>query len=133
MIEITMSYIHNMYTKTMIKLWIDNAFPVCSLHLFPSPLAGGASLGPDDLNRLYKFLKLAAPGWRKIGRALDFKIEELDAIPLMSALISVDDYFQKLLHRWLKRIPERTTTVILAGALESAGEGRLADELVNEF
>ena len=104
-----------------------------TLILFPSPLAGGASLGPRDLTRLYKFLKLAAPGWRKIGGELDFTFEELDAIPLMSGLYSVDDYFQKLLHLWLKRTPDRTTKEILAGALESASEGRLAKELVKEF
>ena len=96
--------------KTFLPLQHVN---VCSLHLFPSPLAGGASLGPRDLTRLYKFLKLAAPSWRKIGGELDFTFEELDAIPLMSGLYSVDDYFQKLLHLWLKRTPDRTTKEIL--------------------
>ena len=101
--------------------------------MFPSPLAGGASLGPDDLDRLYKFLKSAAPGWNKIGRALDFTFVELKAITPTTGLTGNDDYFQELLHLWLKRIPERTTKEILAAALESAGEERLADKLVKNF
>ena len=115
------------------QLWIDYAFHVCSLHLFPSPLAGGASLGPRDLGRLYNFLKLAAPGWRKIGGALDFTYVELKAITPTIGLAGNDDYFQELLHLWLKRTPDRTTKEILAGALKSAGEGRLAEELLKNF
>ena len=52
----------------------------------------------------------------------------------MPGLNSEDENcFQELLHRWLKRTPDRTTKEILAGALESVGEYRLADELVKNF
>ena len=101
--------------------------------MFLSPLAdsGGASLGPSDLDRLYRFLKSAAPGCRKIGEALSFKFEELYRMPGLNS--EDENCFQELLHRWLKRTPDRTTKEILAGALESVGEYRLADELVKNF
>ena len=97
------------------------------------PLAStGASLGPNDLNWLYKFLKSAAPSWRMIGEALNFKFEELHAIARMPGLhVEDDNYFQELLHSWMKRTPDRTTKEILAVALASAGEERLAYELRN--
>ena len=104
--------------------------------MFLSPLAdtSGASLCPSDLDRLYKFLKSAAPGWRKIGEALGFKFEELNAIYRKPGLNGEDENcFQELLHCWLKRTPDRTTKETLAGALELVDEYRLSVELVKIF
>ena len=82
-----------------------------------------------DCDRLFKFLKAAAPSWGKIANELNFKYVEQTAITRTPGLNGDEDYFQALLHRWLKRKPHLTTVEVLASALHLAGEHKLAYDL----
>ena len=81
------------------------------------------------MKKLYSLLKGAAFSWRMIANELDFTFNDLTAIVRTPGLNGDEDYFQALLHRWLKREPHLTTVEVLATALRLAGENRLAREL----
>ena len=87
------------------------------------------ALKGDDCDRLFKFLRAAAPSWGKIANKLNFSYDEKTAITHTPGLNGDEDYFQALLHRWLKREPHLTTVEVLANALRLADEHKLAYDL----
>ena len=112
---------------TPLALYILSTFlPPCLYYLHC--LAAHVLKG-DDSDKLFKFLKAAAPSWGKIANELNFSYDEKTAITHTPGLNGDEDYFQALLHRWLKREPHLTTVEVLANALRLAGEHKLAYDL----
>ena len=91
--------------------------------------AGRHVLKETDCDKLFRLLKGAAPSWGKIANELNFTYDDKIAITRIHGLYDDEDYFQALLHRWLKREPHLTTVEVLANALRSTGEHRLALDL----
>ncbi|KAL5505349.1 hypothetical protein EMCRGX_G006764 [Ephydatia muelleri] len=91
------------------------------------------------INRLQPDAQLGAHlRWKDIGRQLKMGHTETSSIVTTPGLTQTKDYFQELLHRWLKRAPPIhpfPTTEDLADALRGAGSENIAYKLAkhNDF
>ena len=82
----------------------------------------------DHLEKLLDMTeKRAAPHWRAIGRALGFKIADLDAITHEKAHHSDKDYYSSMMKKWLNWAPPNHKDVATLEALIAAM--RTIDEL----
>eukprot|EP00731_Ephydatia_muelleri_P005495 Em0002g1671a len=89
-------------------------------------------LTPDDLEAIFDFAQGAHLHWKDIGRQLKMGHTETSSIVTTPGLTQTKDYFQELLHRWLKRAPPIhpfPATEDLADALRGAGSENLAYNL----
>ena len=93
---------------------------------------GACVLSVESFSQLFCLLKAAAPSWGRITNELNFTFEDKIAITRTPGLHGDEDYFQALLHRWLKREPHLTTVEVLANALRLAGEHRLAHDFEHD-
>ena len=90
-------------------------------------------LRPEDEDDLYTFIKSAAPHWKDIARALKMTHVQTKDIISTPGLTQQSDYFQEMLHRWLKWAPPvhpLPTTEDLADALRAVGAEGVAYKLV---
>ena len=90
-------------------------------------------LCPEDGDDLYTFIKSATPYWKDIARALKMTHVQTKDIISTSGLTQQSDYFQEMLHRWLKWAPPvhpLPTTEDLADALRAVGAEGVAYKLV---
>ena len=95
-------------------------------------------LTPNDLEAIFDFVEGAHLHWKDIGRQLKMGHTETSSIVTTPGLTQTKDYFQELLHRWLKRAPPIhpfPTTEDLADALRGAGSENIAYKLAkhNDF
>ena len=82
-------------------------------------------LCPEDGDDLYTFIKSATQHWKDIVRALKMTHVQTKDIISTSGLTQQSDYFQEMLHRWLKWAPPvhpLPTTEDLADASELLGQ-----------
>ena len=90
-------------------------------------------LCPEDEDDLYTFIKSAAPHWKDIARALKMTHVQTKDIISTPGLTQQSDYFQEMLHRWLKWAPPvhpLPTTEDLADALRVVGAEGVAYKLL---
>ncbi|KAL5477487.1 hypothetical protein EMCRGX_G024292 [Ephydatia muelleri] len=90
-------------------------------------------LCPEDGDDLYTFIKSATPHWKDIARALKMTHIQTKDIISTPGLTQQSDYFQEMLHRWLKWAPPvhpLPTTEDLADALRAVGAEGVAYKLV---
>ncbi|KAL5477479.1 hypothetical protein EMCRGX_G024283 [Ephydatia muelleri] len=90
-------------------------------------------LCPEDGDDLYTFIKSATPHWKDIARALKMTHVQTKDIISTSGLTQQSDFFQEVLHRWLKWAPPvhpLPTTEDLADALRAVGAEGVAYKLV---
>lgn len=98
----------------------------------------GYVLSERHLQPLLSLVGRAAAKWRRIGVALMFSKDILDAIAATPGNASPVDCFTDLLSRWLKWAPPKhdlPTLQTLAVALreDTVGEERIANELMERF
>lgn len=88
----------------------------------------------DDLPLLHNLLKEVATEWFSIGLQLDIRYSELEKIRqnVMFALQGVDEYFLRMLARWL-RFSKNRTVATLQQALIKSDFVVLADGLLQEL
>ena len=82
--------------------------------------------------------KKAAPHWKDIGRALGFKLAELDAITHEKAQHGDKDYYSSMIKKWLNWAPPKhddvATLEALIAAMRTVDElGKLAHNLEKKF
>lgn len=84
----------------------------------------------QDLSHLCNTLTAAAVHWEKVGLNLDIPISELDKIRVhpQYSVKGVDEYFLRMLMKWLESSPERTVKN-LKSALEQVGLNALASNI----
>ena len=90
-------------------------------------------LCPEDGDDLYTFIKSATQHWKDIARALMMTHVQTKDIISTPGLTQQSDYFQEMLHRWLKWAPPvhpLPTTEDLADALRAVGAEGVAYKLV---
>ena len=90
----------------------------------------------EDHTKIFQFTKQACSKWRRIGRELGFKENELATIQEEGARTSQEDYYAAMLISWLDWAPPNhpTPTVEqLCSALRKAGKERLALDLQKKY
>ena len=90
-------------------------------------------LCPEDGDDLYEAIKSATRQWKDIARGLKMSHDQTKDIISTPGLTQQSDYFQEMLHRWLKWAPPvhpLPTTEDLADALRGVGAEGVAYKLV---
>ena len=90
-------------------------------------------LSPEDEDDLFMYIKSASPCWKDIARELKMTHVQTKDIISTPGLTQQSDYFQEMLHRWLKWAPPVhpfPTTEDLADALRAVGKEGVAYTLV---
>ena len=86
------------------------------------------------LKELYADLQDIAPKWESVGIQLSILNGELHVIRANVGVVnSIVDYcFREIINDWLCGPKEHVTVAVLANAVQQAGYGALANELLHE-